>query len=95
MKFKIILNKGVHGEYQASVPDLPGCISSGIDEAEALERIQNEILLHLGVEDVAQYKNWRDVAYYQYRLREALHVNMAQKKASETLSPVHGSLLKI
>ncbi len=95
MKFKIILKKGDHGGYRATVPGLPGCISRGSNEAEALKQIQSEILLHLGVEDASQVKHWRDVTYYQFRLRQSRAVNMSKERKFAALTTLAGVFLMV
>ncbi len=93
MKFKILLTKRDRGEYQATVPSLPACISSGFSEAETLQRIQSKILLHLGVEEVSQDKSWRDVTYYQYRLNQAITANMSQERKFAAVTTLSGLCL--
>ena len=43
MSYRIILEPLQDGGYQASVPDLPGCISAGNSAEEAARNIQQEI----------------------------------------------------
>ena len=47
MKFKIVLEKSDEGGYTAHVPSLPGCISEGDSEEEAIKNIQEAIELYL------------------------------------------------
>lgn len=47
MKFKIVLEKDVDGGFIATVPSLPGCISQGETEQEALKNIKEAISLHI------------------------------------------------
>lgn len=47
MRFKIILEESDEGGYTAYVPSLPGCISEGDTQAEALKNIQEAIELYL------------------------------------------------
>ena len=47
MKFKVFLEKDEDGFYTATVPSLPGCISQGKTEAEALSNIREAIDLHV------------------------------------------------
>ncbi len=47
MRFKIILEESDEGGYTAYVPSLPGCISEGNTQAEALKNIQEAIELYL------------------------------------------------
>ncbi len=93
MKFKIKLEKKDHGGYQVTVPSLPGCISSGFNEAEALERVQSEIFIHLGVEVVPQAKAWRGLGYYKNRLVQFMVADMSQEKKVATLTTMAGLFL--
>ena len=47
MKLKIILEKSDEGGFTAHVPSLPGCISEGNSEEEAIKNIQEAIELYL------------------------------------------------
>jgi len=47
MKLKIILEKSDEGGFTAYVPSLPGCISEGNTEEEAVKNIQEAIELYL------------------------------------------------
>ena len=47
MKLKIILEKSDEGGFTAHVPSLPGCISEGNSEEEAIKNIQEAIKLYL------------------------------------------------
>ncbi len=47
MTFKIILEPSEDGGYTALVPALPGCISEGDTEEEALANIREAIRLYL------------------------------------------------
>mgnify|MGYP001601985505 CR=1 FL=1 len=47
MKFKVLLEKGEDGWIVATVPSLPGCISQGKSEEEALANIREAIDLHV------------------------------------------------
>ena len=47
MKFKIVLEKSDEGGFTAYAPSLPGCISEGNTEEEALKNIKEAIELHL------------------------------------------------
>ena len=47
MKLKTILEPSADGGYTAIVPSLPGCISEGDTEEEALKNIREAIELHL------------------------------------------------
>lgn len=46
MNLKIILESSDDGGYTAYVPDLPGCISEGETKQEALENIEEAIVLY-------------------------------------------------
>jgi len=50
MKLKIVLEKSDEGGFTVYVPSLPGCISEGDTEAEALKNIREAVELYL--EDV-------------------------------------------
>ena len=47
MKFKVVLEKDEDGFIVATVPSLPGCISQGKTEAEALANVREAIDLHV------------------------------------------------
>lgn len=47
MELSVILEKDVDGGYVVYVPSLPGCISQGDTEKEALENIKEAIELYL------------------------------------------------
>ena len=47
MNFKVLIEKDEDGVYVVTVPSLPGCISQGKTEPEALENIKEAIALHL------------------------------------------------
>lgn len=47
MKLKIILEKSLEGGFTAYVPSLPGCISEGDTEKQALKNIHEAIELYL------------------------------------------------
>ena len=47
MKFKLILEPSDEGGFTVYVPSLPGCISEGDNEEEALENIKEAIELYL------------------------------------------------
>jgi predicted RNase H-like HicB family nuclease len=47
MDFKVLIEKDEDGWFIATVPSLPGCISQGNTEKEALENIKEAIELHL------------------------------------------------
>ena len=47
MKLKVILEASDEGGYTVYVPSLPGCVSEGENEEEALENIKEAIELYL------------------------------------------------
>ncbi len=47
MKFKVVLEKSDEGGFTVYVPSLPGCISEGDTEEEALANIKEAIGLYL------------------------------------------------
>lgn len=47
MKFKVVLEKSDEGGFTVYVPVLPGCISEGDTEEEALANIKEAIELYL------------------------------------------------
>ncbi len=47
MKIKVVLEPSDEGGYTVYVPSLPGCISEGESEQEALSNIQEAIGLYL------------------------------------------------
>jgi predicted RNase H-like HicB family nuclease len=47
MKIKVVLEASDEGGYTVYVPSLPGCISEGETEEEALENIKEAIELYL------------------------------------------------
>ncbi len=47
MNFKVIIEEDEDGAFVATVPALPGCISQGDTEEEALENVKEAIELHL------------------------------------------------
>lgn len=52
MRFKVVLEPSDEGGFTVYVPSLPGCISEGETEEEALKNIQEAIELYLeSVED--------------------------------------------
>jgi predicted RNase H-like HicB family nuclease len=50
MMLRVVLQKGRDGYIVARCPTLPGCVSQGKDEAEALRNIQEAVLAWLEVE---------------------------------------------
>ena len=47
MRFKVLLEKDEDGFVIATVPSLPGCVSQGKSEAEALRNVREAISLHV------------------------------------------------
>ncbi|MCD6414446.1 MAG: type II toxin-antitoxin system HicB family antitoxin [Candidatus Diapherotrites archaeon] len=47
MKFKVVLEEDEAGGFVVTVPALPGCISQGDTQEEALKNIKEAIELHL------------------------------------------------
>ena len=47
IKFKLILEPSDEGGFTVYVPSLPGCISEGDNEEEALENIKEAIELYI------------------------------------------------
>jgi len=47
MRFRVVLEPSEDGGYTVYVPSLPGCISEGETEEEALKNIQEAIELYL------------------------------------------------
>lgn len=47
MDIKVVLEKDENGWFVATVPSLPGCISQGKNEKEALKNIREAIKLHM------------------------------------------------
>ena len=47
MNFKVLLESGVDGFIVARVSSLPGCVSQGRSEKEALKNIREAITLHV------------------------------------------------
>jgi len=47
MNFKVVIQQDEDNWYIATVPSLPGCISQGKTEEEALENIREAIELHI------------------------------------------------
>jgi predicted RNase H-like HicB family nuclease len=50
MSHKVILTRGEDGWIVAECPEMPGCISQGMDEAEATANIQEAIAAWLWAE---------------------------------------------
>lgn len=47
MKFKIVIEKDEDGWFVATCPSLPGCISQGKNEREAIKNMKEAIALHV------------------------------------------------
>ncbi|OPL16861.1 MAG: hypothetical protein AVO39_00895 [delta proteobacterium MLS_D] len=47
MKYPVFLEKDKDSDYGVTIPDLPGCFSSGTTVEEALENAQEAILTHV------------------------------------------------
>jgi predicted RNase H-like HicB family nuclease len=47
MKFPVVLHKDADSDYGVTVPDVPGCFSSGTTFSEALENVREALALHL------------------------------------------------
>lgn len=66
MKIKVVLEPSEEGGYTVYVPSLPGCISEGDTEEEALKNIKEAIELYLEPVDdelfVSESKIIKDVA---------------------------------
>lgn len=56
MIFHIILEKAEDGLIVAECPALPGCVSQGKDEIEAIENIKEAIVAWLWAEDQKTFK---------------------------------------
>ena len=57
MVFHVSLEKAEDGWIVAEVPALPGCVSQGKDEEEALENVKEAIKAWLWAEDQKAMKN--------------------------------------
>ena len=51
MKLKVVVHPAEEGGYWAEVPALPGCVSQGRDQKEALENVKEAITAWLWAED--------------------------------------------
>jgi predicted RNase H-like HicB family nuclease len=49
MNFKVLIEKDEDGFYVATVPSLPGCISQGKSEKEAIKNIKEAIGMHIKI----------------------------------------------
>ena len=47
VRYLVRINKDPHSDWEASVPDLPGCVATGKTIDSTLRRIQGAIELHL------------------------------------------------
>lgn len=57
MTFKVTLEKGEDGWLVAECPGLPGCVSQGRSEGEALANIREAIQLWLEVQQEKHFKS--------------------------------------
>ena len=55
MDFKVLLETDEDGVVIATVPSLPGCISQGKSESEALDNIKEATDLHLTRDEFLQH----------------------------------------
>lgn len=66
MKLKIVLEPSDEGGFTAYVPSLPGCISQGETEKEAMQNIKEAVELYLEPveDDLVIPKDWiiKDIA---------------------------------
>ena len=46
MKYPVVLHVDADSEYGVTVPDVPGCFSSGETMAEALDNVREALALH-------------------------------------------------
>ena len=60
MIFHVTLEKAEDGYIVAECPALPGCVSQGIDEKEALENIKEAITAWLWAEDQKAFLSRKD-----------------------------------
>ena len=58
MIFHIVLSEEEDGWIVAQVPALPGCVSQGKDEEEALKNVKEAITAWLWAEDKKAMKEW-------------------------------------
>ena len=61
LKFQIRLNRDEDGYWVVECPNLPGCISQGKTQREALGNIREAIRAWLEAEFVAQMRGWKPV----------------------------------
>lgn len=47
MKFPVVIHKDADSDYGVTVPDVPGCFSSGTTFSQALENVHEALALHL------------------------------------------------
>ena len=62
MRFPVILTPGEDGYVVAQIPVVPGCISQGKDETEALENIREALVLCL---ESAREEGWAPPENYR------------------------------
>ncbi|GEM_PF-5916178 len=90
MKLKIILESKDQGRFRAYVPALPTCTGTGIGKNEALENIRKAVLLHFGIEEIVHPQKQHPVAYYKYRLTQAITGKMSTEKKQAALTALAG-----
>ncbi len=62
MIFHVTIEKAEDGWFVIECPALPGCVSQGKDEKEALENIKEAITAWLWAEDQKAMKNLKTIA---------------------------------
>lgn len=95
MTIKVVLEKRDQGDFKVSVPDLPGSFSIAMNEDEALENIEDNILRRLGIEKVSQTKTWNDAVCFKHRLRPFMGLNMVQGIKIVAIATLTGLFLMI
>ncbi|MDQ1354056.1 MAG: hypothetical protein QG657_4365 [Acidobacteriota bacterium] len=71
MLFHVVLEKAEDGWIVAECPSLPGCVSQGRDEKEAMENIKEAIISWLWAEDQKAFE-----MIPEYSKQEALVVSI-------------------
>jgi predicted RNase H-like HicB family nuclease len=71
MLFHVVLEKAEDGWIVAECPSLPGCVSQGRDEKEAMENIKEAIIAWLWAEDQKAFE-----LIPEYSKQEALVVSI-------------------
>lgn len=95
MKFTVILEPKNHGSFKARVPSLPICTDLGVNENEALKKVRSTILLHLRIEEISHPQKQNNLAYFKYRLKEAITGKMSIEKKQATLTALTGICMMI